>query len=552
MRTRSFSYRYLALLCAIIVGANSAFASAATVCSVGVGGTGISNDPGTGGTGISRDPGTGGTGISASDAGIGTGGTGQTQIGTVGTGGTGKVPDVGSGGTGIVGVITGFASVCVNGIEAEFDARTTVSENGKPSSSQHLRVGQVVEVLAVGKGERVYAKSIHVRDVMLGPVTRVDPVNRRIDVMNQPVRWNTAVIAGANNRPLSVSEVKPGQFVRISGFRATNGEILASRIETAPVGAVRMTGTVNEVTRGQFSVNGLRVSHRGREEFSAAAEVSVEGTWQGSGIRADRVQTNSSPFAGKTDFVSVQGVLGDVGGKWRVGSSRLALDTNTVVEGGGRDLQPGELVQVEGTLSKDNELRVRKIFRGDRVARPAREEDERGSDGEQSDVENEDSDSSNDESSGDDGHSGSDSDSDNSGSGSSGASDSGGGRGSGSGNGRDSSSGSSGGGRGESGPRDSGGSHGDGGDSSHGGHDVDLSRPSDTGATSREFRNESGSGHSNETRIDRVEKIERIDKVERVDRVERIDRVDSIDRTTIERPERINSDLRPDHSGRDH
>ena len=63
----------------------------------------------------------GGTG-SVADRGIG--GTGQ--MADRGFGGTGQVADRGLGGTGIVGTITGFASVCVNGVEVAFDATAPV------------------------------------------------------------------------------------------------------------------------------------------------------------------------------------------------------------------------------------------------------------------------------------------------------------------------------------------------------------------------------------------------------------------------------------------
>src|SRR5262249_41510449 len=100
--------------------------------------------------GACRDPGgIGGTGIVP-------GGTGGTGVDPGGTGGTGVDPG-GIGGTGqraeaeigVLGVITGFGSICVNGIEVHYDANTHVALNGDLSSASALGIGQVVSVLAV-------------------------------------------------------------------------------------------------------------------------------------------------------------------------------------------------------------------------------------------------------------------------------------------------------------------------------------------------------------------------------------------------------------------
>src|SRR5213075_3081748 len=61
------------------------------------------------------------------------GGTGGTGVAPGGVGGTGigsESDNGGIGGTGIVGTITGFASICVNGLEVHFSNDVPVSENG--------------------------------------------------------------------------------------------------------------------------------------------------------------------------------------------------------------------------------------------------------------------------------------------------------------------------------------------------------------------------------------------------------------------------------------
>jgi len=127
----------------------------------GIGGTGARTG-GVGGTGVrSENGGMGGTGAPLPQRPGGTGGTGAVADGVDGTfidnggvGGTGAptLRPGGTGGTGIVGTITGFASICVNGLEVHFGKDVPVSENGAPASSAHLAIGQVVAVEACKQG----------------------------------------------------------------------------------------------------------------------------------------------------------------------------------------------------------------------------------------------------------------------------------------------------------------------------------------------------------------------------------------------------------------
>ena len=90
--------------------------------------------------------GIGGTGTAMAQSGIGgtgllDGGTGGTGNPEGGIGGTGNVAnDGGIGGTGIIGIITGFASICVNGVEIHYDINTPVSVDGQLSIARDLAV----------------------------------------------------------------------------------------------------------------------------------------------------------------------------------------------------------------------------------------------------------------------------------------------------------------------------------------------------------------------------------------------------------------------------
>src|SRR6185369_14966197 len=203
----------------------------------GLGGTGVASG-GIGGTGISTG-GTGGTGISG-------GGTGGTGIATGGIGGTG-ISNGGIGGTGIVGVITGFASICVNGVEVHYGADTPVVADGRQGRAGDLAVGQVVAVSASGQGAQVAARRIALIHVLVGPVRAVDAATGRLEILGQVVLART---------PADAAGITSGDWVQVSGYRLSSGEVKASRIErVAPQVQVQITGTIDQLDERQFVLN---------------------------------------------------------------------------------------------------------------------------------------------------------------------------------------------------------------------------------------------------------------------------------------------------------
>ena len=156
-----------------------------------------------------------------------------------GIGGTGspRVADRGIGGTGIVGVITGFASICVNGMEVRYDSSARVDINGVPASPAALRAGQVVVILAQGPQTAPVASFISVRQEVIGRIEAVELGSGLLTIAGQPI----AVVAqtrGASGRRL-------GDWVSVSGLRGSNGTLVASRLDAAPPGKFIVHGQVS-------------------------------------------------------------------------------------------------------------------------------------------------------------------------------------------------------------------------------------------------------------------------------------------------------------------
>jgi hypothetical protein len=181
-----------------------------------------------------------------------------------GIGGTGITADGGIGGTGIrtdsalalIGVITGFGSICVNNVEVQYDAATPVFLNGEAASPGALAVGQTVAVRAVGGASQARARAIEIIDAAVGPVTAVEGGNV-VRVLGQRVRIDPWTILGAGLTDEGTSRVGIGDTLRVSGLRSADGTIVATRVDRAPPDSKRVTGPISvALGPGRFIVQG--------------------------------------------------------------------------------------------------------------------------------------------------------------------------------------------------------------------------------------------------------------------------------------------------------
>jgi hypothetical protein len=144
--------------------------------------------------------------------------------------------DRGIGGTGIVGVITGFASICVDGLEVGIDPATPIRVEDGATSAASLRAGQLVIVTAHSADGMLRARDIAIRYEVSGPVQRVEDAGARLIVAGQPVTMPLGLRSGPG--------LRPAEWVSVSGFRTPAGDIAATRIDRREPGAVSLHGQV--------------------------------------------------------------------------------------------------------------------------------------------------------------------------------------------------------------------------------------------------------------------------------------------------------------------
>jgi hypothetical protein len=306
--------------------------------------------------------GIGGTGITQSNVGGislhggGTGGTGNPEGGMRGTGNV--TTDSGIGGTGIIGVITGFASICVNGVEIHYDADTVVSMDDRPSTIHDLATGQVVVARAFGTAHGLTATHIAIAHAVVGPISYFNPEIREMRILGQTIKTDSL-----RNHD-DFSHLKVGDWAQVSGHRLADGAIAASRIALIPpLAEVGINGHVTQVDATGFEINGTRIDYDARllpTDISRGMEVRVSGHWDGAHLAVLHIQTEPTrQNIGNVEHMVIDGyihALNDNG--LNVNNQIVTFDPNTQTAGGiaRSDLRLNQRIQVSGRLDMDQHV----------------------------------------------------------------------------------------------------------------------------------------------------------------------------------------------------
>jgi hypothetical protein len=323
-----------------------------------IGGTGIianscaqNSKKDIGGTGH-NDGGIGGTGITASTGGIG--GTGHAPVGS------------GIGGTGIVGTITGFGSIWVNGIEVKYDAQTPVADNAAVANSTDLAIGQVVTIEASENNDEYRANKISVVDAVAGQITSFDMSVGKLNVLGQTVDVTPKTIIHDPQKTQGDLQLNPGDYVKISGLRLANGEIVASHIErTNAFAEPNLVGPITRKNGNLIEIYGLQILTGENTRLSTGQEILVYGKLVGGVLLAREITPSpASQLYGKTGQIRLQGYLSGSAseGSVRVGNLEVEVpDTSSALKEKLNLLNSDALVQVSGHFVSEHKIIADKI-----------------------------------------------------------------------------------------------------------------------------------------------------------------------------------------------
>jgi uncharacterized membrane protein YgcG len=278
-----------------------------------------------------------------------------------GIGGTGITvqaePSVGGmGGTGIVGVITGFASICVNDVEVHLDAKTPVTDNGVEVSAGSLAVGQMVAVRASGFGKEVMANRVALVHVAVGPVDSINAAMGEFTVLGQTAR---TVVTG------EASKLVVGSWVRVSGHREAGGQIVASHVEPVPPQAqAQLVGVVERTALQTLVVSGTAVRSSDAQSVdrpTVGTEVLVAGLWDGKTLLAQKFKSEpTQQFIGAVERVVYEGYVHALGDRTiDLGRGALRMNDDMLVNGSNKNsLAINQLVRITGRVGSDKQVRI--------------------------------------------------------------------------------------------------------------------------------------------------------------------------------------------------
>lgn len=273
----------------------------------------------------------------------------------------------GMGGTGIVGIITGFASICVLGIEIHYDASTRIKAETSVASATRLAIGQVVAIDAVNVGGRVTARSIVPLYEVSGPVLSTDLAKKRIAVMGQKIDVSgLSGIEDAGGTRHSLSQIRSGEFVRVSGMRRPDGTVAASRLVRVKTSTASVFGRLRRPSDGSApTIAGIRVRLPRAANASDGAQVQASGKWSGTELMVAKIGDSpvSTLFASATR-VELQGYAqaGSLPNSVEIWGQTLKLDEHTQYAGAAGFLGQDNKVRISARVTVDGQLIVERVI----------------------------------------------------------------------------------------------------------------------------------------------------------------------------------------------
>jgi hypothetical protein len=285
-----------------------------------------------------------------------------------------------------LGTITGFGSIFVNGIRYETDDDTDYGKDDSDASEDDFAVGMMVRVRSRSQntiGERI-AERVEYDEDIEGPV---DEVNGDVLV----VFGQTVLTTDASfDDGLSVSDIRQGDILEISGQRGPDDELVASYIERkadVDVDEYEVRGQVRELDEvaQTFVIGGLEVDYSlaflddlddGIADGMLVEVEDADKSYQPQSLVVvatevegeDRLEfrdDDENDRERREDDYEIEGLISSVdtdSSSFFIGEVLVVYSATTLFEfGTADDLAPGVKVEAEGDRLADGGIRADKI-----------------------------------------------------------------------------------------------------------------------------------------------------------------------------------------------
>ena len=198
----------------------------------------------------------------------------------------------GIGGTGIVGVLTGFGSLRINGITVDVARSTRYSTSFGRVALDALVPGMSLTVYAQRRGDSLVARDVFVDRLLIG-MLRKDQGALRVN--------------GVRVRAPFAAQALIGTRVAVSGVWSASG-VVASRIDPTVSDADLIAGTLTRAKDGVQKIGGVPLDPRGVRLVSGQY-AALSGTAGTEGFSIQNVENGRFERASDLRNLSVEGYL---------------------------------------------------------------------------------------------------------------------------------------------------------------------------------------------------------------------------------------------------
>jgi hypothetical protein len=163
--------------------------------------------------------------------------------------------------------------VWVNNVRYDMST-ATITIDGRPATAADIASGDVVFIAATGDANnftRAVAERATIDDSVEGPITAIDAAASSLVALGQTVRVTSMTVL--DGLRASIAELAVGDIIEVAGFRNSNGDILATRVEKKSASdALEATGVVTALDRAarRLMIGALVV------DYGTVAEVPAE------------------------------------------------------------------------------------------------------------------------------------------------------------------------------------------------------------------------------------------------------------------------------------
>jgi hypothetical protein len=214
-------------------------------------------------------------------------------------------------GSGIIGMITGYGSIFVNGIEVETGNKASISIDGIKVKDHDFEIGEVVEVLSQDTKAHTQAQHINIRHEIIGPVSHYDSNQATAVILGQRIHLSETI----NSR------VELGDRLAVSGFTDPRGLIHATHIRHITGNQILLRGAIQSDGKN-LSLKNIPLSIS-LESLPDSKQSVVHGIYKNGVINPTEIMNDHIlPFDKVAKWV-IQGYSENYASQWNMDSKSL-------------------------------------------------------------------------------------------------------------------------------------------------------------------------------------------------------------------------------------